>query len=132
MSRAFAQHCRLRKHGGSIVNISSMLGLHGSISPQASYSASKAGLLGLTRDLSQQWSGRYGIRVNAVAPGYFESAVTSGMAETPLGQEALIRVSMGRVGSVDEIVGPVLLLASPAGSYMTGTTIAVDGGFTLH
>lgn len=132
MSQAFARHCVDRGHGGSIVNIGSALGLHGWSSPQASYSASKAGLLGLTRDLSQQWAGRYGIRVNTVAPGFFESEMTRDMADGPHAELVREKIGLGRLGATDEVIGPVLLLASSAGAYMTGTTVVVDGGWTLH
>lgn len=120
-------------HGGSIINISSALGLAAGSVPQAAYSASKAGLIGLTRDLAAQWSGRYGIRVNALAPGYFASELTAPLLEHEAGlAEAIGRVPLGRLGEVDELAGPLLLLASRAGSYITGTTLCVDGGWTMR
>jgi NAD(P)-dependent dehydrogenase (short-subunit alcohol dehydrogenase family) len=96
---------RVMRPGSSIVNISSVLGLIKSYSPQAAYSASKAALLGLTRDLSQQWSGRRGIRVNAIAPGYFASELTSQVPRGPL-QEFIERTStLGRFGEQPELIG---------------------------
>lgn len=133
MSRAFALQCMNREHGGSIVNISSVLALTGGHTPQAGYSASKAGLLGLTRDLAMQWSGRKGIRVNAIAPGYFVTEMTSPLTSTPEGLSVLANQNpMNRLGRSGELAGALLLLASDAGSYITGTTIAVDGGLSLH
>ncbi|MQA13840.1 MAG: SDR family oxidoreductase [Pseudonocardiaceae bacterium] len=118
---------------GSIVNISSGLGLAAAAIPQAPYSASKAGLLGMTRDLAGQWSGRHGIRVNALAPGFFESEMTAPLLSREAGLAAVVeRTPLGRIGRLEELAGPLLLLASDAGSYLTGTTLCVDGGWTMH
>jgi NAD(P)-dependent dehydrogenase (short-subunit alcohol dehydrogenase family) len=126
-----AQACaRVMRPGGSIVNISSVLGLTTAGLPQAAYSASKAGLLGLTRDLAQQWSGRKGIRVNAIAPGFFASEMT-GQYRPGYLEEQLRRVPLGRAGDPAELTAALLFLASDAGSYVTGQTLVVDGGFTL-
>jgi NAD(P)-dependent dehydrogenase (short-subunit alcohol dehydrogenase family) len=115
--------------GGSIVNIASMIGLTSSGTPQAAYAASKAGLMGLTRDLAHEWTGRRGIRVNAIAPGYFASEMTDGHHEAI---EALLgRVPSGRMGEADELAATVVFLASDAASYVTGQTLVVDGGFTV-
>jgi NAD(P)-dependent dehydrogenase (short-subunit alcohol dehydrogenase family) len=133
MAQAFAKACIAAESGGSIVNISSVLGLSGSEIPQAAYAASKAGMLGLTRDLSMQWAGRRGIRVNALAPGFFESELTGPLLESEKGHGKVVgRTPLGRVGRVQELTGPLLLLASDAGSYITGITLAVDGGWSLH
>jgi NAD(P)-dependent dehydrogenase (short-subunit alcohol dehydrogenase family) len=119
--------------GGSVVNIASSLGLTTGHLPEAPYSASKAGLLGLTRDLAAQWSGRRGIRVNALAPGYFATEMTAPVLEHEAGHAAVAgQTAMGRVGRVEELTGPLLLLASDAGSYITGTTLCVDGGWAMH
>jgi NAD(P)-dependent dehydrogenase (short-subunit alcohol dehydrogenase family) len=119
--------------GGSIVNIASSLGLATGHLPEAAYSASKAGLLGLTRDLAAQWSGRRGIRVNALAPGFFASEMTAPVLAREGGHAAVVeRTAMGRIGRVEELAGPLLLLASDAGSYITGTTLCVDGGWAMH
>ncbi|MEU6699714.1 SDR family oxidoreductase [Pseudonocardia sp. NPDC046786] len=119
--------------GGSIVNISSALGLSTGTVPQAAYSASKAGLLGLTRDLAQQWSGRHRIRVNTLAPGYVSTDLTAPLLhDEGAHARALTRIRMGRIGEPDELDGPLLLLASDAGSYITGSTLCVDGGWAMH
>jgi NAD(P)-dependent dehydrogenase (short-subunit alcohol dehydrogenase family) len=126
-----AQACgRVMQPGSSIVNISSVLGLTTGGLPQAAYSASKAGLIGLTRDLAQQWTGRKGIRVNAIAPGFFESEMTEQYPDGYL--EAMgARIPAGRKGDPAELAAAVVFLASPAGAYVTGQTIAVDGGMTI-
>ncbi|GGP72918.1 SDR family NAD(P)-dependent oxidoreductase [Saccharothrix coeruleofusca] len=116
--------------GGSIINVSSVLGLVSGGLPQAAYSASKAGLLGLTRDLAQQWTGRKGIRVNAIAPGYFASEMTDQYPDGYL-ESHISRMPMGRVGDPEELAAAVVFLASPAGGYVTGATFVVDGGVTL-
>jgi NAD(P)-dependent dehydrogenase (short-subunit alcohol dehydrogenase family) len=117
--------------GGAIVNVSSVLAVTTTGLPQAAYSASKAGLLGLTRDLAQQWTGRRGIRVNAVLPGYFSSEM--GDRHDPGYLASLIerRILSGRLGEVEEIAAAALFLASPAAGYMTGTSVLVDGGVAI-
>jgi NAD(P)-dependent dehydrogenase (short-subunit alcohol dehydrogenase family) len=126
-----AQACgRVMGEGSSIVNISSVLGLTTAGLPQAAYAASKAGLIGLTRDLAQQWTGRKGIRVNAIAPGFFASEMTE--LYPPGYLEAMgARMVMGRKGDPAELAAAVVFLASPAGGYITGQTLAVDGGLTI-
>ncbi|WP_395728647.1 SDR family NAD(P)-dependent oxidoreductase [Nakamurella sp.] len=128
-----AQACaRVMAPGSSIVNIASVLGLIKSYNPQAAYSASKAAVIGLTRDLSQQWSGRRGIRVNAIAPGYFASEMTAAIPSGPL-QEFIDRTStLKRVGQQHELDAAVLFLAADASSYITGITLPVDGGMSGH
>jgi NAD(P)-dependent dehydrogenase (short-subunit alcohol dehydrogenase family) len=117
--------------GSSIVNISSVLGLIKTFVPQAAYAASKAGLIGLTRDLSQQWAGRRGIRVNAVAPGYFATEMTAEIPEEMLTN--ILRSSpLARVGEQRELDAAIVFLASPASGYITGSTLAVDGGLSGH
>ena len=113
--------------GSSIVNVSSILALTTAGLPQAAYSASKAGLIGLTRDLAQQWTGRKGIRVNALAPGFFESEMTEEYPDGYL-DAMLIRVPAGRGGRSEELVDAMLFLASDASSYITGVVLPVDGG----
>jgi NAD(P)-dependent dehydrogenase (short-subunit alcohol dehydrogenase family) len=124
-----AQACgRVMQPGSSIVNISSVLGLTTAGLPQAAYAASKAGLIGLTRDLAQQWTGRRGIRVNALAPGFFESEMTDTYQPGYLDSQ-MIRVLVGRPGHPEELAAALIFLVSDAGGYVTGTTIPVEGGF---
>jgi NAD(P)-dependent dehydrogenase (short-subunit alcohol dehydrogenase family) len=118
--------------GSSTVNIASALGLVKSYAPQAAYAASKAGLIGLTRDLSQQWAGRRGIRVNAVVPGYFATELTASVPAGRLGAFITQTASLGRMGEQHELDAAVLFLASDASSYVTGVTLAVDGGMSEH
>ena len=126
-----AQACgRVMAPGSSIVNISSVLGLTTGGLPQAAYSASKAGVIGLTRDLAGQWTGRKGIRVNAIAPGFFESEMTQSYPPGYLDSK-LPRILAGRIGDPRELAAAVVFLASPAAGYLTGQTIAVDGGLTI-
>jgi NAD(P)-dependent dehydrogenase (short-subunit alcohol dehydrogenase family) len=117
--------------GSSIVNVSSVLGLIKSNLPQAAYAASKAAVVGPTRDLSQQWAGRKGIRVNAVAPGYFASEMTDTLPPGELDSVQTL-ADLGRIGEQHELDAAVLFLASDAASYITGITLAVDGGMTGH
>ncbi len=133
MAQAFGRACIAAEHGGSIVNVSSALGLSGGDIPQVAYSASKAGMLGMTRDLAMQWSARRGIRVNALAPSFFSSELTDPLLANEVGlAKVLARTPLGRIGEPEELAGALLLLASDAGSYITGITLPVDGGWTLH
>jgi NAD(P)-dependent dehydrogenase (short-subunit alcohol dehydrogenase family) len=126
-----AQACaRVMRPGSTIVNISSVLGLTTAELPQAAYSASKAGLNGLTRDLAQQWGTRKGIRVNALAPGFFESEMTDEYPDGYL-DRMTPRMVLGRVGNPDELAASAIWLASDASGYVTGQTVAVDGGITI-
>jgi NAD(P)-dependent dehydrogenase (short-subunit alcohol dehydrogenase family) len=126
-----AQACgRVMGPGSSIINISSVLGITTAGLPQAAYASSKAGLIGMTRDLAQQWTGRKGIRVNAVAPGFFESEMTD---QYPPGylESQLPRIPTDRMGDPRELAATVVFLASDAAGYITGQTLAVDGGLTI-
>ena len=122
---------RVMQSGSSIINVSSMLGLVKSALPQAAYAASKAGLIGLTRDLSNQWSRRKGVRVNAIAPCFVETDMISEMSSEHL-RDFLSACSLGRRATKREIDGAVVFFASAASSYITGSTIAVDGGTSGH
>jgi NAD(P)-dependent dehydrogenase (short-subunit alcohol dehydrogenase family) len=126
-----AQACgRVMEPGSSIINISSVLGITTAGLPQAAYAASKAGLIGLTRDLANQWTGRKGIRVNAIAPGFFASEMTEQYPPGYLDAMAP-RIPAGRKGDPRELAATVVFLASPAGGYITGQTLSVDGGMTI-
>jgi len=127
MAQAFG---RAAKDGGSIINISSVLGIHPGALPQAAYAASKAGLIGLTRDLAQQWTGRKGIRVNAIAPGYFPTEMTDEMDASEADFVKAITPA-GRLGDPVELASVGVFLASDAASYVTGITVPVDGGMTM-
>lgn len=121
----------LAQGGGVIVNIASIAGLAGSVGVEMSipgYAASKAGVLGLTRELAAQW-GRKGIRVNAIAPGFFPSRMTEKLLDRMQAQYEA-GVPLGRVGRPGELKGVAVFLASEASSYITGQTIVVDGGAT--
>ncbi len=127
-----AQACaRVMRPGSAIVNISSVLGLVKSWAPQAAYSASKAALIGLTRDLAQQWSGRYGIRVNALAPGYFATDMTAAIPGDAVASYLRANAPLGRMGEQEELDSALLFLASPASSYVTGVVLPVDGGISM-
>jgi NAD(P)-dependent dehydrogenase (short-subunit alcohol dehydrogenase family) len=121
-------------HGGSVINVASIYGLVGvGAIPQASYAASKGALVAMTRELAVQWA-RHGIRVNALAPGWFDSEMTAVMFH---GEEAARsldwvarRTPLKRPGRPDELDGALLYLAGDASSYVTGHTLTVDGGWT--
>jgi len=125
-----AQACgRVMQPGSVIINVASVVALASGGLPQAAYSASKAGLVGLTRDLAVQWTGRKGIRVVAVAPGYFPSEMTDQFPEGFI-ETQLPRLPAGRPGDPAELAATVVFLASPAAGYITATTLVVDGGLT--
>ncbi|WP_027503670.1 SDR family NAD(P)-dependent oxidoreductase [Rhodococcus sp. UNC363MFTsu5.1] len=126
-----AQACgRVMAPGSAIINISSVLGLTTAGLPQAAYAASKAGLIGLTRDLAQQWGTRRGIRVNAIAPGFFKSEMTDSYQDGYLDSMGP-RLVLGRIGDPEELAATLVWLASDAAAYVTGQTIPVDGGLTI-
>ena len=126
-----AQACgRVMQPGSAIVNISSVLGLTTAGLPQAAYSASKAALIGLTRDLAQQWTARKGIRVNALAPGFFESEMTAQYPDGYLEGMQQQRLLVQRKGDPEELAAALIFLASDAGGYVTGVTLPVDGGMS--
>jgi NAD(P)-dependent dehydrogenase (short-subunit alcohol dehydrogenase family) len=123
-----AQACgRVMQPGASIINIGSVLGSTSGGLPQAAYSSSKAAIIGLTRDLAQQWTGRRGIRVNALAPGFFATEMTDAYQPGYL-EKALERVPVGRLGTGPELASAAVFLASDAASYITGVLLPVDGG----
>ena len=121
----------LKRRYGRIINIASVAGLHGLVNGPhyAGYAASKAGLMGLTRELAATW-GRQGIRVNAIAPGFFHSRLAD--AAIPLAEPGIKQFNpIGRVGAPGELKGVAVFLASDASNYITGETIIVDGGGTI-
>jgi NAD(P)-dependent dehydrogenase (short-subunit alcohol dehydrogenase family) len=130
MSRACG---RVMRPGAAIVNVSSVLALSPGAVPSAAYASSKAGVIGLTRDLAAQWGGRRGIRVNALVPGYFPTELTQPLIDQDQLREATLgRITLARFGDPGELNGALLFLASAASSYVTGVSLAVDGGGTMH
>ena len=122
----------LPQGSGSIVNVASALGLMGTWKiPNAGYAASKGGVVNLTRDLASQWAAR-GVRVNAVAPGWFESEMTAELFESGEGWQRYLQrtVPAGRAGREGELDGALLFLAGDASTYVTGQTLVVDGGWS--
>ncbi|QCN94505.1 glucose 1-dehydrogenase [Azospirillum argentinense] len=121
-----ARVMREQGRGGSIVNIASILGLRvaGHV---VAYTASKAGLVQMTQALALEWA-RYGIRVNALAPGYMETDLNRDFLATDAGQALIRRVPQRRLGRLADLDGPLLLLCSDASAYMTGAVVPVDGG----
>jgi NAD(P)-dependent dehydrogenase (short-subunit alcohol dehydrogenase family) len=119
----------MAKRPGVIVNIASILGLR-TIGQVAPYNASKAGLIHLTRALAMEWA-RHDIRVNAICPGYIETEMNSDFWKTPGGQRLIDRIPQRRIGKPEHLDGALLLLASEAGSFMTGSILTVDGGHTV-
>jgi NAD(P)-dependent dehydrogenase (short-subunit alcohol dehydrogenase family) len=117
------------KRPGVIVNIASILGLR-TIGQVAPYNASKAGLIHLTRALAMEWA-RYDIRVNAICPGYIETEMNRDFWKTPGGQRLIERIPQRRIGQPEHLDGALLLLASDAGTFMTGSVLTVDGGHTV-
>lgn len=112
--------------GGSIINIASVLGLR-QASGVLPYAVSKAGVIQLTKTLALEWA-RHGIRVNAIAPGYISTALNSEFWEAAAGQALIARIPQRRLGDITDLDGPLLLLASDASRYMTGSVLSVDGG----
>jgi 3-oxoacyl-[acyl-carrier protein] reductase len=115
--------------GGSIINIASILGF-GAIKTLSAYSASKAAIISLTQSMALELA-RERIRVNALAPGYFATEFNAQYLASDAGRRLMARVPMGRAGAVNELDGPLLLLASDASAFMTGSVLTVDGGHLL-
>jgi len=126
MAQAVAEHMTRLGHGGAIVNMASVLGLAGAAQIPA-YCASKGGLVNLTRALAVEWA-RNGIRVNALAPGYIETEINRDFLAGPAGEGLRKRVPLRRFGTPSDLDGALLLLASDAGHYITGSVLTVDGG----
>ena len=126
VAQAAAKAMVARGEGGSIINIASITGLRTAAGSTA-YASSKAAVVHLTKCLALDWA-RYGIRVNAIAPGYFKTDINDAFLESDYGQGLIKRVPQRRTGEYHELNGALLLLASDASSYMTGSCITVDGG----
>jgi NAD(P)-dependent dehydrogenase (short-subunit alcohol dehydrogenase family) len=129
VGREAAKRMQARGQGGAIVNIASILGL-GVLRNLASYSASKAAVIHLTRAMALELA-RDKIRVNALAPGYFSTEFNSEFLASEAGKRLMARVPMQRFGVIEELDGPLLLLTSDAGAYMTGSVLTVDGGHSM-
>ncbi|MCX8970034.1 2-dehydro-3-deoxy-D-gluconate 5-dehydrogenase KduD [Citrobacter portucalensis] len=128
LSQAVARQFVAQGNGGKIINIASMLSFQGGIRVP-SYTASKSGVLGITRLLANEWAAK-GINVNAIAPGYMATNNTQQLrADSERNQEIIDRIPAGRWGTPDDLKGPVVFLASPASDYIHGYTLAVDGGW---
>ena len=115
--------------GGSIINIASVLGQR-QAAGVVSYAVSKAGVIQLTKLLALEWA-RYGIRVNALAPGYLATEINSDFWNSEGGKALIKRIPQRRLGQLEDLDGPLLLLASDASAYMTGSVIAIDGGHAV-
>jgi NAD(P)-dependent dehydrogenase (short-subunit alcohol dehydrogenase family) len=122
-----ATRMQAAKLAGSVINVASVLAF-GTSKMLGAYMASKAGVVQLSKAMALEWS-TAGIRVNALAPGYFPTEMSGDFFTTVKGREMINRIPQGRVGDIAELTGPLLLLASDASSYMTGSVLTVDGGY---
>lgn len=122
--------CKLmmRQRYGRIINISSVVGLHGNAG-QSNYAASKAGLIGLTKSLAKEFAAR-GVTVNAVAPGFIETDMTAAMSDAAK-EAALTAVPAGKIGHAEDVANAVAFLASAEAGYITGQVLCVDGGMGM-
>lgn len=118
----------MRQKGGSIINMSSVVGVHGNAS-QCNYAASKAGLIALAKSIGQEM-GKKGIRANSIAPGFIDTAMTQALPEE-IRKEWISRIPLNRGGQVEDIANVALFLASDLSSYVTGQVIQVDGGMNM-
>lgn len=130
MAQATARAMVSARRGGAIVNIASIVGLRVRAGVLA-YATTKAGVVQMTKALALEWA-EHGIRVNALAPGYFVTELNREMLASPAGQAIVARIPQRRTGALSELDGPLLLLASGASSYMTGAVIPVDGGHLVN
>jgi len=130
VAQTAAKHMVASKRGGRIVNIASITGIR-TIGQIPAYAASKAALIHLTQVLAMEWA-RHNIAVNALAPGYIETDLNRAFWQTPPGQALIKRVPQRRLGQPKDLDGPLLLLSSDAGAFMTGAVLVVDGGHTVN
>ncbi len=130
MAREVGRHMVAHGNGGRIINIASVLGWRTVAKRVQSYAVSKAGMVALTETLAMEL-GRDGILVNAIGPGYIKTELNTDFLEGPAGERIQKRTALGRFGEPSDLDGTLLLLAGPAGAYITGAVIAVDGGLTL-
>lgn len=125
--RTAARHM-IRKRSGSIINVSSVVGIMGN-GGQTNYAASKAGLIGFTKSLARELASR-GVRVNALAPGFIETAMTDTIA-AEMKEKLRVTIPLGRIGAPEDVARAALFLASGLGSYVTGEVLKVDGGMGM-
>jgi NAD(P)-dependent dehydrogenase (short-subunit alcohol dehydrogenase family) len=130
VAQAAARRMVAAGKGGAIVNIASIGGMR-VIGGVAGYTAAKAGLLQLTRQMAVELA-RHRIRVNALAPGYIETDINRDLFASEVGQAMVKRIPQRRLGTPDDLTGPLLLLASEAGAHMTGSVVTVDGGHSVN
>ena len=124
-----AARIMMRKRSGSIINITSVVGIAGN-GGQTNYAASKAGIIGVTKSLAKELAVR-GVRVNALAPGFVETDMTADLSDD-IRQRAIEAIPLGRIGAPHDIAGAVAFLASPEAAYITGQTLVVDGGMVMQ
>ncbi|MGB3864882.1 MAG: glucose 1-dehydrogenase [Xanthobacteraceae bacterium] len=129
VAQKVAQGMAERRHG-TIINVASMMA-HATIAQLTPYAASKGGLVQMTRNMALELA-RYGIRVNAIAPGYIETEMTDAFFRSPAGLKVISEIPVRRLGAPEDLEGPLMLLCSDASRYMTGATVLVDGGFLLR
>jgi len=126
VAREAARIMRRTGRGGSIINIASITGLRTALAATA-YAPSKAAVIHMTQELAMEWA-RFGVRVNAIAPGYIETDLNREFLVSPAGEQMRLRIPQRRFGEMSDLDGPLLLLASDASAYMTGSVLTVDGG----
>ena len=129
LSQSVVRHMSHDRAGGNIINMASILG-YTTQKGTATYASAKAALIQLTRSMAVEWA-RHDIRVNAIAPGYFRTEMANDFLDSEAGERMIARAPMRRTGSPHELEGAVLLLASAAGDYMTGSVVTVDGGLSI-